>query len=112
MNMSPAMKACIEACTTSHREVLHCITHCLHKGGSHAEPGHIGIMTDCAEICAASLNFMLRDSRHAPHLCRECAEICTQCAESCANHPDADDHMRQCAEACRRCAEACRAMAA
>ncbi|MCK8785547.1 four-helix bundle copper-binding protein [Roseomonas sp. NAR14] len=101
------MNACIEACLDCHRTCLATIAHCLGRGGHHAEAAHIGIMMDCAQICAVSADFMIRQSPHHPHLCAECAEICGQCAASCENHPDADDAMRRCAEACRRCASLC-----
>ena len=106
------MEACIRACMECHRICLHCIVHCLTKGGSHASADHIKIMMDCAQICAVSADFMIRGSDHHAHLCRECADICRDCERSCAGHTGADETMRACAEACRRCAEECAKMAA
>jgi hypothetical protein len=105
------LDSCIAACLDCHRSCLATVAHCLGLGGHHAEPGHIRIMMDCAQICAASADFMIRGSAHHPHLCAECAEICRECEKSCAGHPDADTAMRACAEACRRCAEECGKMA-
>ncbi len=107
-----AMDACIQVCLDCHRSCLATMAHCLSKGGSHAEAGHIRIMMDCAQICLASADFMIRGSDHHKHLCGECAEICRQCEASCAGHAEADDMMRRCAETCRRCAEECGRMAA
>jgi hypothetical protein len=106
------MDTCIRACLECHRICLHCVIHCLTKGGSHAEVGHIRIMMDCAQICATTADFMIRESQHGKHLARECAEICRQCADSCGNHPEADDHMKKCAQACLDCAAECEKMVA
>ena len=64
-------------------------------------------MLDCIQICQASADFMLRGSKHHPHVCRECAEICEQCAQSC----EALDGMEDCVKACRACAQSCGEMA-
>lgn len=107
-----AMDACIQACLDCHRSCLSMVSHCLSIGGSHAEPNHIRIMMDCAQICMVSADFMIRGSSHHAHLCRECAEICRDCEKSCVGHPDADEAMQSCAETCQRCAEECERMAA
>lgn len=83
-------------------------THCLEVGGPHAAPDHIRIMLDCAQICMASADFMLRGSAHHADICRVCADICEACARSC----EPLDGMEDCVAACRACAESCRAMAA
>lgn len=106
--MSSEMTACMDACHACH---VSCLTmamnHCLEVGGAHAEPKHMRLMLDCAEICQSAINFMARGSEHHGHICRECAEICRACAASC----DGLDGMEDCAAACRRCAEACDKMA-
>jgi len=79
-------------------------------GGQHAEPQHIGLLLDCAEICQTSANFMLRGSDRHMRTCAVCAEVCEQCAQDCERMGD-DAQMRACAEVCRRCADSCRRMA-
>jgi hypothetical protein len=79
-------------------------------GGEHAEPEHIRLLIDCADICQTSANFMLRQSHAHGKVCGVCAEVCEQCAESCARFDD-DSVMQQCAEVCRTCAASCREMA-
>lgn len=107
--MNPEMQACIEACQKCHATCLsHLMHHCLPTGGAHLEPAHVAIMMDCIQICSTSADFMIRMSKHHPHICRECSEICTQCADSCAQL----DGMEACVEACRDCAAKCGAMAA
>jgi len=81
--------------------------HCLEMGGAHVEPEHFRLMLDCAEICQTAANFMLRSSKHHPHVCAECADVCEDCAKSCEAVGDMDD----CVAACRRCAQTCSQMA-
>jgi len=107
--MDPAMKDCMEACHECHVTCLSmAMNHCLEVGGAHAEPRHMKIMMDCAQICAVALDFMARGSEHHRHICRECAEICRACAAGCEQL----DGMEECVAACRRCADACEKMAA
>lgn len=102
-------KACIQSCLECYQSCFGmAMTHCLEKGGKHVEPQHFRLMTACAEICSTAAKFLLMNSKHAKHVCEECAEICDQCAVSCEKLGD----MKSCVEACKRCAEACRKMAA
>src|SRR3546814_7193918 len=78
------------------------------SGGKHTEPKHFRLMLACAEICRTAAHFMLLESAHHKHVCRECAEICEECAEDCERLGD----MSNCVDACRRCADSCRKMAA
>lgn len=82
------------------------MTHRLQQGGKHVD--HFRLMLACAETCQTAANFMLIDTRHHKHVCRECAEICEECAKSCEQVGGMDS----CAQECRRCAENCRKMAA
>ena len=104
------MLACIEVCLDCHKACLQTIPYCLQRGGMHAEPNHIRLMADCAEMCQTSANFMLRGSDLHHHTCGACAEVCERCAADCDRMSD-DLRMAACAEECRRCAESCRAMA-
>ena len=104
--MQSGVRAALECQTTCTETVIHC----LMKGGAHAEPSHIRMLLDCAEICQLAANFMSRESDAHPRVCEVCAEVCERCATSCEQLAD-DDDMRRCAEACRSCAESCREMA-
>jgi hypothetical protein len=108
--MDPKMQACIQACTECHAECAQMVTHCLTLGGKHAEPEHIRLLLDCAEICQTSANFMLRGSDLHGETCAVCAIVCQMCADSCATFAD-DPDMQRCAQVCRRCANSCREMA-
>ena len=102
------MKRCIDECLHCYQTCLGtAMTHCLETGGKHTEPRHFRLMMACAEICRTAAHFMLLNSPHHKHVCRECAEICQECARDCEQVGE----MQECVEACRRCAESCRKMA-
>ena len=108
-HMSAEMQSCIDRCLDCYKTCQgSAMTHCLEMGGKHVAPAHFRLMMACAEICRTSAHFMLINSPHHKHTCRECAEICDECAADCERLGD----MRECVEACRRCAESCRKMAA
>jgi hypothetical protein len=105
--ITPDMRKCIEACQRCHNVCLQtAISHCLEIGGKHVEPAHFRLMTDCAEICQTTANFMLRGSHFYDQSCQLCAAICDACAHSC----EQIGGMADCVHACQRCAEICRHM--
>jgi len=109
--MGAEMQQCINECLACHALCLETITYCVQKGGKHVEQSHLQLLTDCAEACQVSANFMCRGSELHGRYCAVCAEVCNRCAESCDKFGD-DEQMKACAEACRRCAESCQRMAA
>jgi hypothetical protein len=110
--ISQNMRNCIENCTDCHKICMETVTHCLQMGGTHADPRHIGLLLDCADICATSANFMLRGSEFHGETCGVCADVCERCANSCEQLANGDETMLRCAEMCRKCAASCREMAA
>jgi hypothetical protein len=109
--MSQDMQRCIQECLNCHSICLQTAAYCLQMGGKHADPRHMTLLLDCAEICQTSANFMLRGSDLHGRTCGVCAEVCERCAQSC-DHMGDDAMMKACADQCRRCAESCRHMAA
>ena len=108
MKPSKEMQACIDECLRCYQICLGtALTHSLEAGGKHVEPQHFRLMMACAEICRTSAHFMLLDTQHHKHVCKECAEICTECAKD----SDRVGGMDGCVTACKRCAESCNAMA-
>ena len=103
------MQRCIEACVSCHAVCTGTVQHCLQKGGQHAQPDHIRLLTDCAQICQTSADFMLRGSPLHSHTCGVCAVVCAECASDCEKMGE-DQMMKQCADSCRRCAEECKRM--
>src|SRR5262249_5361027 len=103
------MQQCIDACLQCYQTCLStAMNHCLETGGKHVEPKHFRLMMACVEMCRTSAHFMLINTPHHKHTCKECAEICQECADDCERIGDMDE----CVKACRRCAETCLAMAA
>ena len=105
------LQQCIEECLNCHVACTTTAQYCLAQGGRHADPDHVGLLLDCAEICQTSANFMIRGSELHGHTCEACAAICERCADECDRHGE-DPHMAACAEICRACARTCREMAA
>jgi hypothetical protein len=110
MHVSQEMQNCINECLSCHAVCLETINHCLQMGGKHAEPKHIVLLQDCAQICLTSADFMLRGSNFHAQTCGVCAAICNACADECESIADGAEFMQRCADACRRCAESCRQM--
>jgi len=104
------IERCIALCQECHEVCLQTVTHCLEKGGQHAEAAHIRMLLDCAEICATSANFMIRGSELHMETCRACSEVCQRCASDCQRLGN-DPKMQECADVCLRCAESCAQMA-
>ena len=104
------MRDCIQECQRCHDICTETVTHCLEMGGDHAEPRHLRLRLDCAEICQTCANLMLRGSDLHGQVCAVCADVCERCAEDCARFGD-DQTMQQCVEVCSHCAQSCREMA-
>lgn len=111
MTMSRQMQECIANCQECHAICIQTAAHCLDMGGEHASRKHQTILLDCADICAASADFMLRESPMHAQTCATCAEACRRCAEECERLAKGDQLMLQCAEVCRRCQQSCEQMA-
>lgn len=105
-----SMRQCIQNCLDCHSRCLETAIHCQQLGGKHAEPAHLRLLLDCAEICQTSANFLLRGSNFHGRVCGVCANVCEQCARSCERFPN-DAQMKACAASARRSAESCRLMA-
>jgi hypothetical protein len=103
------LQECIENCLACYQICLQTIEQCLRKGGEHAKPEHIRLLSDCAEICQTSASFMLRGSDNHTDICRVCADLCDECATECGRF--GEEFMKRCADICQRCAESCRKMA-
>ena len=102
------MEVCMTACSRCHQVCLQTgMNHCLEAGGKHVKANHFRLLMNCAEICQASVNFMLSGSHFQHSLCGICAEICEACAVDCEKIGDMDE----CVEVCRDCADTCRQMA-
>jgi len=110
MSQNASMDSCITNCLDCHRVCLETVSHCLAKGGDHAEASHIALLLTCADICQTSANAMLHKASVHNVTCGACAEICRQCAQACEAMAS-DTVMKTCAETCKRCASTCQEMA-
>lgn len=110
-HITEEMKRCMRSCLDCFASCEQTAAHCLSKGGAHANPQHVALLLDCADICEASAAFLARGTERHKRTCSLCAEICRSCGESCAQFKD-DAQMKACADVCRACAESCQKMAA
>ena len=104
-----ALSDCAQACTACAdddlsepdvAELVRCIRTCL----------------DCADVCAATLRVVSRQTDFDANVTRPvleaCVAICRSCGDECERHAHMHEHCRVCAEACRRCEQACRQLVA
>jgi hypothetical protein len=68
------------------------------------------MLNDCAELCQATANSMLRESSLHTILCRACADGCERCARECLSHV-VGERIKLCSATCKDCAASCRMMA-
>ena len=108
--MNAEMEQCNQNCLDCHRSCEQTAAYCTQMGGKHADPAHITLLLDCAQICETSADFMIRQSAQHKSVCRVCAEVCRACAKSCEALGN-DEMMKKCADMCRQCAESCAQMA-
>jgi hypothetical protein len=109
--MTAEIQRCIQRCMECHQACMETVNHCLELGGKHAEPSHIRLLMDCAEICATAADFMMRGSHRHSQICGVCEDICKDCAKDCETMANGDRSMLVCAEVCRSCADTCHEMA-
>lgn len=105
------MQKCIHLCRDCHAMCTQTIAHCLKLGGRHAAPDHIRLFVDCAQMCATTADYMLRESPFHDRICRLCSELCKQCGKDCEQVAGDDQMVMQCIEMCQKCAGSCERMA-
>lgn len=101
---------CVDICLRSHRMCLETARYCTDKGGAHAQPAHIALLLDCAELCQTTANSLLRSSPAHGIVCSACSQLCDECAKNCDGF-SGDAQVERCAQTCRECARDCRDMA-
>jgi hypothetical protein len=72
----------------------------------------IRLCWDCADICAATMGVVTRQTSCAASVTRPlleaCIAACQSCGDECARHARHHEHCRVCEQACRHCGQACR----
>jgi hypothetical protein len=109
--IGPEMREAIQNCQECHAICTEITAYSLGQGGNYVDPDHVGLLLDCAQMCAVSTDYMLRLSHFYGRVCDVCSAICLRCAGSCERVGPGDVRMTRCADVCRRCAESCRRMA-
>lgn len=94
-----SLQNCVTTCE-------YCADACLNEENLSSLVTCIRLDRDCADICAAGLSLLIRDSGYTNPVIELCEQICAECAKECEKHDH--DHCRECAQACRRCEELCR----
>jgi hypothetical protein len=97
----------IEAATDCHQACVEALAAGLQAGGGRADLLHARLLLDCAQMCDAARDLMLRSSDFAHQMAALTASVCERCAASCDR---VGGTMATCAEECRRCAQACGAL--
>lgn len=105
------MRVCIQLCRDCHAMCTETIAHYLKLGRRHAASDRIRVLMDCAQMCATTVDYMLRESPFHDRVCRLCTELCKQCGKDCLPVAGDDQLLKQCVEMCQRCAESCERMA-
>ncbi|QVM86160.1 four-helix bundle copper-binding protein [Novosphingobium decolorationis] len=108
--MAMSMTDCIDDCVASHRMCLETAAWLTKQGGASATASLIAMLNDCAELCQATANSMLRESPLHTILCRACADACERCARECLSHV-VGERIKRCSATCKDCAASCRMMA-
>jgi len=105
------MQQCIQLCRDCHAMCTQTIAHSLKLGGRHAAPDHIRVLADCAQMCATTVDYMLRQSPFHGRVCQLCSEMCKECGKDCEELAVDDPMLQRCIEMCRTCARSCDRMA-
>jgi hypothetical protein len=102
------MHECIDNCLEASKVCQSCLQHCLSLGGKHAQPEHISLLLETAEICHVTATFMLATSKFTHELAGVCSRVCDAAAQSLNEMDPEDPHMVKCMTICKKTADACR----
>jgi hypothetical protein len=108
IGISTDVRHCVEAFSDCYTSCTETLTYCLDVGGALADPEHLRLLIDCAEICQTGQNTLLRGSGLSQLLATVGAEACEKCADSCRALDGSDEQLESCAEMCLHCAGTCR----
>jgi uncharacterized membrane protein len=99
-----ALSDCAQACTA-------CADDCLSEEQVQDLIKCIRLNLDCADVCAATIRVVSRQTEYDANVTRPlleaCISVCRSCGDECSSHAEMHEHCRICAEACRRCEQAC-----
>jgi hypothetical protein len=108
-----ALTGCVQACFQCAAACRACADACLGEPQIDALRRCIGLNVDCADLCVATGNMVLRTNEPDFALLRAtveaCALACRSCGAECRKHASKHEHCRACADECDACERACRA---
>lgn len=110
-HMNRMLQECSRNCLETYAACTAASAHCLDMGGEHASRGHQTTLLDCARLCLAAADLMLRGSPIHDSMCSVCAHACRICERYCRSLGGDDRMMSECADKCARSAESCETMA-
>lgn len=93
------LNVCITACES-------CADKCLDEENIEMMVECIRLDKDCADVCRAAVNLLIRQSDMTDRILQICSEVCHDCSEECRKHEM--QHCQDCARACHECEEACK----
>jgi len=102
---------CIGACVICSTTCTACADACLAEGMEQELTECIRTNLDCAEICRATAQTLVRQTMPDWSLLSlqtdACRAACVICAKICEQHAAMHEHCGICAEACHQCEAAC-----
>ncbi len=90
------MQQAAQDCMNCYDVCLQTAQQCQQMGGTHAQPSHIQMMQDCAELCQVTAHMLQHSSPVAQVVCAATAQVTDRCAFECEQMGDSD-----CVNACR-----------
>ena len=110
-DMTPDMRAALDACDACRMQALVALAHCEESGGALAEPSLLQVLHDCIVTCGATSDLIVRGSPHHARLAEVGAIVAEACERACYAAGQ-ESTLRRCAELCAECASTCRQLGA
>ncbi|WP_433224396.1 four-helix bundle copper-binding protein [Microtetraspora malaysiensis] len=104
------MQRCIDKCMEVHSCCEQTMTHCLQRGGKHADMAMMGALMDCSDMTRICGDMMMRQSPMAMEMASLCARAADKCAEMAMSMSDGDPMMQKCANTCHEFVQMARKM--
>jgi hypothetical protein len=99
------VEECIQECLNCHSVCKQLFSHFLHAEGVNLR--QLCILLDCAQLCLACNDLMVRGSDFSAAICNLCVAVCRKCHDVCEELMTLDSIAQEGAEACSRCADSC-----
>jgi hypothetical protein len=105
------LAACIDACRACLVSCTSCADACIGGYDPKAMAECIRTDLDCADICAATIAVLTRQTNTNAAVQRAQLQAmvaaCKACGDTCMSHADKHEHCKLCGQTCRECEQAC-----